>query len=119
MAARRCSCTRCLRVNDATTPFSLCHDRRRHSSGGGTPRAGSTNRRGKRGYEIADVLNYVSNAWDNGKSLPSGFKPFTSDEIKALRAPELTSAQVYALRSRAAGDRPATATADGAGGTVQ
>jgi mono/diheme cytochrome c family protein len=68
--------------------------------------------------DIADVLNYVSNAWDNGKSLPSGFKPFTSDEIKALRAPELTSAQVYALRSGAAGGAPATATAGGAGGTA-
>ena len=69
--------------------------------------------------DIADVLNYVSHAWDNGKSLPSGFKPFTSDEIKALRAPELTSAQVYALRSGApAGGAPATATASGAGGTA-
>jgi mono/diheme cytochrome c family protein len=68
--------------------------------------------------EIADVLNYVSNAWDNGKSLPSGFKPFTSDEIKALRAPPLTSAQVYALRSGAAGGAPATATASGASGTA-
>src|SRR3984885_3932325 len=69
--------------------------------------------------DIADVLNYVSNAWDNGKSLPSDFKPFTSDEIKALRAPELTSAQVYALRSGApAGGTPATATASGASGTA-
>jgi mono/diheme cytochrome c family protein len=68
--------------------------------------------------EIADVLNYVSNAWDNGKSLPSGFKPFTSDEIKALRTPPLTSAAVYALRSGAAGGAPATATASGAGGTA-
>jgi mono/diheme cytochrome c family protein len=64
--------------------------------------------------DIAAVLNYVSNAWDNGKSLPSGFKPFTPDEIKALRAPELTSAQVYALRSGAAGG--ATATSSGASG---
>jgi mono/diheme cytochrome c family protein len=69
--------------------------------------------------EIAAVLNYVSNAWDNGKSLPSGFKPFTSDEIKALRTPPLTSAAVYALRSGApAGGAPATATAGGAGGTA-
>lgn len=60
--------------------------------------------------DIADVLNYVSNAWDNSMSLPSGFKPFTSDEIKASRAPELTSAQVYALRSGAtAGGAPTTA----------
>ena len=69
--------------------------------------------------EIAAAINYVSNAWNNGKSLPSDFKPFTSDEIKALRAPELTSAQVYALRSGAAGGgAPATATASGAGGTA-
>jgi mono/diheme cytochrome c family protein len=68
--------------------------------------------------EIAAVLNYVSHAWDNGKSLPSDFKPFTPDEIKALRAPELTSAQVYALRSGAAGGAPATATASGAGETA-
>ena len=62
--------------------------------------------------DIAAVLNYVSTAWDNGKSMPSGFKPFTSDEIKTLRAAPLTSAQVYALRSGAL----ATATAGGAGG---
>jgi len=68
--------------------------------------------------EIAAVINYVSNAWDNGKSLPPDFKPFTPEEIKALRAPELTSAQVYALRSGAAGGAPATATASGAGGTA-
>src|SRR5580692_2061813 len=54
--------------------------------------------------DIADVLNYVGNAWDNGKSLPAGFKPFTADEIKALRTPPLTSAAVYALRSGSAAD---------------
>ncbi len=63
--------------------------------------------------DIAAVLNYVSNAWDNGKSLPPSFKPFTADEIKALRTPELTSAAVYALRAATAGGggSPATATA--------
>ncbi len=59
--------------------------------------------------DIADVLNYVSNAWDNGKSLPAGFKPFTADEIKALRTPELTSAAVYAMRSGSAGSGAAPA----------
>ena len=63
--------------------------------------------------DIAAALNYVSNAWGNGKSLPPDFKPFTSDEIKALRAPELSSAQVYALRSGAAAGAAATATAGG------
>jgi mono/diheme cytochrome c family protein len=48
--------------------------------------------------DIAAVLNYVSNAWDNGKALPPDFKPFTADEIKALRTPSLTSAAVQALR---------------------
>ena len=69
--------------------------------------------------DIAGVLNYVSTAWDNGQSLPAGFKPFTADEIKTLRTPELTSADVYALRSgTAGGGTPATATASGAGGTT-
>jgi mono/diheme cytochrome c family protein len=62
--------------------------------------------------DIAAVLNYVSTAWDNGKSLPPGFKPFTADEIKALRTPELTSAAVYALRAATAGGgSPAAAAA--------
>ena len=68
--------------------------------------------------DIAGVLNYVSTAWDNGQSLPAGFKPFTADEIKTLRTPELTSADVYALRSGTAGGAPATATASGPGGTT-
>ena len=68
--------------------------------------------------DIAAVLNSVSNAWDNGKSLPQGFKPFTADEIKALRATQLTSDQVYALRSGVTGGAPPTATASGAGGTT-
>jgi mono/diheme cytochrome c family protein len=68
--------------------------------------------------DIADVLNYVGNAWDNGKSLPAGFKPFTADEIKALRTPPLTSAAVYALRSGSAADGGKPAPANGAGGTV-
>jgi mono/diheme cytochrome c family protein len=67
--------------------------------------------------DIAAVLNYVANAWDNGKALPADFKPFTSDEIKALRTPPLKSAAVYALRS-GIGGAPATATANGAGGSI-
>jgi mono/diheme cytochrome c family protein len=66
--------------------------------------------------DIAAVLNYVSSAWDNGKSLPAGFKPFTADEIKALRTPPLTSAAVYAMRSGTQAGSGATpaATANGA-----
>jgi mono/diheme cytochrome c family protein len=69
--------------------------------------------------EIAAVLNYVGSAWDNGKSLPAGFKPFTADEIKALRAAPLTAEAVYALRAgtQAGGGAPAT-TANGAAGTI-
>ena len=67
--------------------------------------------------DIAAVLNYVSNSWDNGKALPAGFKPFTADEIKALRTPPLTSAAVYALRSGTfRGGAPAVA--NGASGSV-
>ena len=65
--------------------------------------------------DIAGVLNYVSGAWDNGKSLPAGFKPFTSDEIKALRTPPLTAAAVYALR---ASTQPDGAPASGAVATA-
>lgn len=59
--------------------------------------------------DIAAVLNYVGSAWENGKSLPADFKPFTADEIKALRMPELTSTAVYALRSGTAGRSGAAA----------
>jgi mono/diheme cytochrome c family protein len=69
--------------------------------------------------DVAAVLNYVSSAWDNGKSLPAGFRPFTADEIKVLRTPPLTAPAVYALRpgTRAGGGGP-PATASGAAGTV-
>jgi mono/diheme cytochrome c family protein len=66
--------------------------------------------------DIAVVLNYVSNAWDNGKSLPPDFKPFTADEIKSLRVPQLAPAAVYALRSGVAGGAPVAA--NGASGTA-
>jgi mono/diheme cytochrome c family protein len=66
--------------------------------------------------DIANVLNYVSSAWENGKSLPAGFKPFTADEIKAQRTPEVTPAAVYALRSGTGGGAPATA--NGASGSA-
>jgi mono/diheme cytochrome c family protein len=68
--------------------------------------------------DIAAVLNYVSNAWDNGKSLPANFKPFTADEIKALRTPELTSAAIYAMRSGILGGGTATATGAAAAAPV-
>jgi mono/diheme cytochrome c family protein len=67
--------------------------------------------------EIAAALNYVSGAWDNDKSLPSDFKPFTADEIKALRTPELTTADVHALRPGLQ-DSGTPATASGAVATT-
>jgi mono/diheme cytochrome c family protein len=68
--------------------------------------------------DIAAVLNYVSNAWDNGKSLPPGFKPFTSDQIKALRTPPLTAAAVYALRASTQADGAPASGAAATPGTV-
>jgi mono/diheme cytochrome c family protein len=69
--------------------------------------------------DIAAVLNYVSSAWDNGKSLPAGFKPFTADEIKPLRTPQLSAAAVYALRpGTQAGSGAPAASASGAAATV-
>jgi mono/diheme cytochrome c family protein len=68
--------------------------------------------------DIAAVLNYVGSAWDNGKSLPAGFKPFTPDEIKALRTPELTAAAVYALRAATLGGGAPAASANRAAATV-
>lgn len=69
--------------------------------------------------DIAAVLNYVGGAWDNDKSLPPGFVPFTADEIKAARAQSLTAAAVHALRPGAqAGSGAPAATASDAAGTV-
>jgi mono/diheme cytochrome c family protein len=65
--------------------------------------------------DVAAVLNYVSSAWDNGKSLPADFRPFTADEIKVLRTPPLTAAAVHALRP---GTQAGGATASGAAGSV-
>jgi mono/diheme cytochrome c family protein len=59
--------------------------------------------------DAAAVLNYISSAWENGRSLPAGFRPFTADEIKGLRMPQLTATAVYGLRSGTqAGGTPVT-----------
>lgn len=49
--------------------------------------------------QIADVLNYVTHAWDNAKALPDGFKPFTADEVKGVRGQDLTPEQTLKLRN--------------------
>ena len=64
--------------------------------------------------DIAAVLNYVSSAWDNGKSLPPGFTPFTADEIKALRTLQLSASAVHALRPGPQGGGAPAAIASGA-----
>jgi mono/diheme cytochrome c family protein len=70
--------------------------------------------------DIAAVLNYVSHAWDNDKSLPTGFGPFTAEEINGLRTPELSSAAVLALRSNAiGGETPAKGATSEAGATAR
>lgn len=49
--------------------------------------------------QIADVLNYVLNAWGNDKMLPKDFKPFTADDIKSVRGQDLTPEQTLKLRN--------------------
>lgn len=53
--------------------------------------------------EVADVLNYVTNAWDND-ALVAGFEPYTADEIAAERPEPLSPADVH-------GNRPDTSAA--------
>lgn len=48
--------------------------------------------------QIAEVLNHIATQWGNDKLLPAGFKPFTAEEVKALRDKKLTAAQVYEIR---------------------
>lgn len=47
--------------------------------------------------EIADVLNYVTHAWDNEAAL-DGFEPYTAEEVSAERGLTLTAEQVLASR---------------------
>jgi len=49
--------------------------------------------------QIADVLNYVTHAWDNDKMLPDGFQPFTADDVKQVRGQGLTPEQTLKLRN--------------------
>lgn len=48
--------------------------------------------------QVADVLNYVSTAWDNAAALPEGFEAFTADEVAAQREGMLSQSDVYELR---------------------
>lgn len=48
--------------------------------------------------QVADVLNYVSVAWENAGALPEGFEAFTADEVTPHRDTGMTSQQVHELR---------------------
>ncbi|GGM97114.1 cytochrome c-552 [Thermus composti] len=49
--------------------------------------------------EIAAILNHIATAWGDNKKV-KGFKPFTAQEVKALRAKKLTPQQVYEERKK-------------------
>lgn len=48
--------------------------------------------------QVAAVLNHVASSWGNA-ALLKGFKPYTAEEVRALRRP-LTPQQVYAERTK-------------------
>ena len=48
--------------------------------------------------EIAAVLNYILNSWDNTETV-KGFKAYSADEIAAIRAKKLSPEEVYRLRA--------------------
>jgi mono/diheme cytochrome c family protein len=49
--------------------------------------------------EIAALLNHIATAWGDDKKVKD-FKPFTADEVKALRAKKLTPQQVLEERKK-------------------
>ena len=49
--------------------------------------------------EIAAVLNHIATAGGDAKNV-KGFKPFTAEEVKKLRAKKLTPQQVLAERKK-------------------
>ncbi len=53
--------------------------------------------------ELASALNYVANAWGNDKALPSGFTPFTAEEIAKARSLMASPEQTHAQRLAAIG----------------
>ncbi len=48
--------------------------------------------------EVAAVLNYVTNAWDNAGALDATFEPFTPDEVAAAQGEGLAATDVLELR---------------------
>ncbi|BAW02552.1 cytochrome c class I [Thermus thermophilus] len=54
---------------------------------------------GLKDEEIAAVLNHIATAWGDDKKV-KGFKPFTAEEVKKLRAQKLTPQQVLEERKK-------------------
>lgn len=50
--------------------------------------------------QIAGVLNYISTQWGNSSTLPANHRPYTTEEIAALRAKRLTPVQMLAERNK-------------------
>lgn len=49
--------------------------------------------------QLADVLSYISAAWENEADLPEGFEPFTAEEVATERDLELTGSDVLEERT--------------------
>jgi len=49
--------------------------------------------------QLADVLSYVSTAWENEADLPEGFEPFTADQVAAERGLGLTGSDMLEERT--------------------
>jgi mono/diheme cytochrome c family protein len=50
--------------------------------------------------QIAAVLNYIFNTWGNNKLLPPGFDPIQASDVNAARVPQMSPAEVLALRQK-------------------
>lgn len=49
--------------------------------------------------QLADVLTYISTAWENEADLPEGFEPFTAEEVAAERGLGLTGSDMVEERT--------------------
>ena len=49
--------------------------------------------------QLADLLTYISTAWENEADLPEGFEPFTAEEVAAQRDLGLTGSDVLEERT--------------------
>jgi len=49
--------------------------------------------------QLADVLSYISTAWENEADLPEGFEPFSAEEVAAERGLGLTGSDMLEERT--------------------